>query len=282
MQTDTADYADFLLPVTTFLEHTDLYLAYGHYYLQLARPALPRPGEVKSNVEIFRALAKRLSFGDPCFDDSEDHMIHLLLETDSSYLTGITLERLEEERSVRLNVSRCDEPFLPFANGQFKTGSGRFEFGSDELAYTAPEESRFGDSERARRFPLELISAKNDDSMNSTFGHRAEVDAQTSLLLIHPNDAAARAIVDNMLVQAQNDRGICYFNARISSQVCPGVVRAHSVRWNKSSISRLGVNQLTSERLTDIGGGPTFYSCLVEVLPVPHRLDRPKPLNSGN
>jgi anaerobic selenocysteine-containing dehydrogenase len=281
LQTDTADYADFLLPVTTFLEHTDLYLAYGHYYLQLARPALDPPGEAKSNVEIFRVLAKRLGFEDACFDDSEDDMIQSLLDTNSPYLTDITLGKLEAEHSVRLNVSRSGEPFLPFAEGGFKTASCRFEFGSEELAYRPPAESRFGDADLARRYPLEFVSAKNDDSMNSTFGHRAEVDAQTSVLLIHPHDARAREIVDGMLVQARNDRGRCFFNARLSENVRPGVVRAYSTRWNKSSVSYLGINQLTSERLTDIGGGPTFYSCLVQVFPVPQPLSVTLGTDSG-
>lgn len=267
-QTDTADYADFVLPVTTFLEHTDLYLAYGHYYLQLARPALHPPGETKSNVEIFRALAKRMGFEDACFDDSDDDMIQSLLDTDSPYLRNITLEKLNAEGFVRLNVSPEGEPFLPFARGEFKTSSGKFEFGSEALKYTPPCESRFGDPTLVRRYPLELVSAKNDDSMNSTFGHRSEVDAQTAILLVHPSDAAGRGIVDGTLVQAHNERGRCWFEARVSTNVQPGVVRAHSTRWNKSSISKLGINQLTSERLTDIGGGPTFYSCLVEVLRV--------------
>ena len=268
LQTDTADYADFLLPVTTFLEHTDLYLAYGHYHLQLATPALQPAGEARSNVEIFRALAKRLGFDDPCFDDSEEDMIRSLLNTDSAYLKGITVEKLLQEGSVPLNLSKNGDPFLPFAHGGFKTKSGKFEFGSAKLGYTPPVESRFGASDLLRRYPLELVSAKNDDSMNSTFGHRAEVDAQTSILLIHPDDASPRRIVDRMLLEARNDRGACYFNARISTNVQPGVVRAYSTRWNKTSALRLGVNQLTSERLTDIGGGATFFSCLVEVLPV--------------
>ncbi len=272
-QTDTADYADFVLPVTTFLEHTDLYLAYGHYYVQLARPALPAPGETKSNVEIFRLLAKRLGFGDPCFDDTEDDMIRALLQTSSDYLQGITLERLEREEFVRLNISPSSQPFLPFAQGGFRTASGKFEFGASSLEYTPPAESRFGCSNLARKYPLELVSGKNDDSMNSTFGHRNEVDAQTASISIHPSDAQARGIVDGMLVRAINDRGSCFFQARISSSdVTPGVLRARSVRWNKSSVASLGINQLTSERLTDLGGGPTFYSCLVELAPAPQQV----------
>jgi anaerobic selenocysteine-containing dehydrogenase len=277
--TDTADYADFVLPVTTFLEHTDIYLAYGHYYLQLARPALPAPGETKSNVEIFRLLAQRLGFRDACFEDSEDDMIRSLLGTSSSFLRGITLEQLERERSVRLNLSpsdepaslseaksqKTDQPFLPFANGGFLTPSGKFDFGAESLAYTAPRESRFGDADLHKRYPLELISGKNDDSLNSTFGHRAEVDRQTAVLCIHPEDAAARGIQQGALVVAFNDRGSCVFEATLSPDVRPGVIRARSVRWNKRSPANLGINQLTSERLTDLGSGPTFYSCLVEV-----------------
>ncbi len=115
-QNDTADYADYLLPVTTFLEHTDLYLAYGHYYLQLARPALPAPGEAKSNVEIFRLLAERMGFDDPCFRDTEDDMIRTLLDSPHPFVRGITLEELERQRFVRLHIP---QPFLPFASGGF-------------------------------------------------------------------------------------------------------------------------------------------------------------------
>jgi anaerobic selenocysteine-containing dehydrogenase len=266
-QTDTADYADVVLPVTTFLEHTDLYLAYGHYYLQLARPALRAPGETKSNVEIFRLLAERLGFRDECFRDTEDDMIRAALASDSPYLRGITLERLETERSIRLAVSPSGEPFLPFASGGFRTGSGKFEFGASTLGYTAPAESRWGDAVLASAYPFELISAKNDDSMNSTFGHRAEVDRQTSLLSIHPLDAESRGIVEGMPVEVFNGRGDCLFRAEFDEQLPRRVLRARSVRWNKHAPAGRGVNRLTSDRLTDLGGGPTFYSCLVDVRP---------------
>ena len=119
-QNDTADHADILLPSTTFLEHTDLYLAYGHYYLQLARPALPAPGETKSNVEVFRLLAERMGFDDACFADSEDDMIRTLLDSGHPFLQGITLERLDREHSVRLNVAPDSEPFLPFAQRRIR------------------------------------------------------------------------------------------------------------------------------------------------------------------
>jgi len=266
-QTDTADYADVILPVTTFLEHTDIYRAYGHHYLQLARPALAAPGETKSNVEIFRSLAKRMGFADACFDDTEDQMMEALLSSGSPFFESITLARLERERSVRLNLSPAGKPFLPFAAGGFRTPSGKFEFGADALAYTPPLESRFGDAALHQKFPLELISAKNDDSMNSTFGNRPEVDQQTSLLAIHPADAVRRNIADGMLVRVWNERGECHLRAKVNGETQPGVVRARSVGWAKTAPGRSGINHLTSDRLTDIGGGPTFYSCLVEVAP---------------
>src|SRR6202035_5345992 len=140
-QNDTADHADILLPVTTFLEHTDLYLAYGHYYLQLARPALPAPGETKSNVEIFRLLAGRMGFDDACFQDSEDDMLRTLLDSQHPFVKGITLEQLDREHSVRLNVAPSGEPFLPFAQGGFGTPSGKCEFGAESLDYQPPIES---------------------------------------------------------------------------------------------------------------------------------------------
>ncbi len=264
-QTDTADYADIVLPVTTFLEHTDIYKAYGHYYLQLARPALAAPGETKPNVEIFRLLAKRMGFTDPCFDDSEEEMLEALLSSDSPFLQGITLERLERERWIHLNLSQPGTPFLPFAKGGFRTASGKFEFGAEDLAYTPPVESRFGEVALRQKYPLELISGKNDDSMNSTFGYRDEVDKQTSLLSIHPADAAQRNIVDGALVRVWNDRGECRLRAKVNGDVPPGVLRARSLGWAKTAHDRRSINHLTSERLTDMGGGPTFYSCLVEI-----------------
>jgi anaerobic selenocysteine-containing dehydrogenase len=259
-QTDTADYADILLPATTFLEHTDLYLAYGHYYLQLARPVLAPPGEARPNVEIFRALAERMGFEDACFRDSEDDMIRALLESGHPFLRGITLERLDRERSVRLAVG---EPFLPFAEGGFGTPSGKCEFHAETLEYTPPVESRHG--ARAGRYPLELISPKSDEGMNSTFSYRPEVDAATSTLSMHRADAEARGLEAGDRVRVYNDRGSCTLELRLDGAVPRGVVAARSVRWNKRAPDCVNVNALTSERLTDAGGGATFYSCLVEV-----------------
>jgi len=264
-QNDTADHADILLPATTFLEHTDLYLAYGHYHLQLARPVLPAPGETKSNVEVFRLLAHRMGFDEPCFRDSEDDMLRTLLDSPHPFLQGITLERLDREHSVRLNVAPGSEPFLPFANGGFGTKSGKCEFGPEMLDYQPPVESRLGAAELRARFPLELISAKSHDSMNSTFGNSKSAQNETSAVFLHGEDAGARGIANGDLVRVFNDRGSCTLVATVDGIVRPGVVLAPSVRWNKLAAGHRNINALTSDRLTDIGGGPTFYSCLVDV-----------------
>jgi anaerobic selenocysteine-containing dehydrogenase len=264
-QNDTADYADILLPVTTFFEHTDLYLAYGHYYLQLARPALPPPGEARSNVEIFRLLAARMGFDDPCLRDSEDDMIRTLLDSPHPFVRGITLEQLDRERSVRLNVSQPGVPFQPFAEGGFGTPDGKCHFHAETLDYTPPIESRHGDAELRGRYPIELISPKNDDSMNSTFGHRDAVDLETATLHLSSPDAAARGIRTADQVRIYNDRGSCVLMASVDDSVRPGVACAPAVRWGKRAPGRRNVNAVTSERLTDAGGGPVFYSCLVQV-----------------
>ena len=261
-QTDTADYADILLPVTTFLEHTDLYSAYGHYYLQLARPALPAPGEAKSNVDIFRLLAARMGFEDACFRETEDDMIRTLLDSPHPFVAGITLEQLDRERSVRL---RLPQPYLPFATGGFGAPDGKCHFHAETLDYAPPVESRHGDRDLRAKYPLELISPKNDDSMNSTFGHRDAVDLQTAILHLNPADAGARGIRTSDQVRAYNARGSCALVARVDDTVRPGVACAPSVRWAKRSPGKRNVNALTSARLTDAGGGPTFYSCLVQV-----------------
>lgn len=250
---DTARFADIVLPATTFLEHTDLYFAYGHYYIQLARAAVAPPGECRSNVEIFRSLAGRMGFDDPCFQDSEDDMIRQALATDSPYLEGITLERLERERFVRLNV-----PELPMADA-------RPNLDGTPLGYEPPVESRLGAGFDGR-FPLELVSSKAHDGLNSSFGMLGRVQAEAAVLEMHPEDAARRGIRDGVAVEVFNERGSVRYTARVGETVRPGVVRAPSGRW-PSVAGGANVNLLIADRLTDIGGGPTFYSCLVEVRP---------------
>lgn len=261
-QTDTADFADIVLPSTTFLEHTDLYFAYGHFYLQLARPALEAPGEALPNTEVFQRLAARMGFDEPCFRDSDDDMIRTLLDTDHPFIQGITLEQLENNHFVRL---RIPDPFLPFAEGGFGSASGKCEFDAWPLDFEPPVESRAGDRDLLSRYPLEMISPKNDDSMNSTFGNRPDTDASTATLTIHPVDAAKRGIADGDAVRIVNDRGLCILRAKVAESIAKGVVSAPSVRWPKLAVGGNAVNSLTSQRLTDFGGSPTFYSCLVQV-----------------
>jgi anaerobic selenocysteine-containing dehydrogenase len=267
--TDTADYADILLPATTFLEHTDLYYAYGHYHLQLARPVVPAPGEARSNVEVFRALAARMGFEDACFQETDDQMIRATLGSGHPFLEGITLERLNAEHSVRLNISDPGQPFLPFAEGNFGTPSGKCEFGAESLSYVPPRESRFGDAGVHGKYPLEFISSKFDDNMNSTFGYRPEVDQSCSVLHLHSQDATLRGIQTGDRVRAFNDRGMLLLKAHVADScagmVAPGVVRAPAIRWAKNAEDLRSANVLTSDSLTDMGGGPVFYSCLVEV-----------------
>ncbi len=157
-------------------------------------------------------------------------MIRTLLNSDHPFLEGITMERLEQEHSIRLNVSPPGEPFLPFAQGGFGTASGKCEFGAEVLEYTPPVESRLGDQALRRKYPLELISSKNDDSMNSTFGNRAAVDQETSILHLHPSDAAPRGIETGDRVRVFNDRGSLLLKAEIGVMVSPGVARSPSTR----------------------------------------------------
>lgn len=252
--TDTARFADYVLPATMFLEHDDLYLAYGHYNLHLALKASEPPEGCRPNAEIFRDLARRMGFTEQCFEDGTEQMVRALLDTESPHLKGITWDRLVAEHSIRLNV-----PDRPFAEGGFRTASGRCNISGDDLEYVPPVESRLG--EMAGQYPLELVSSKNHDSLNSSFGHRDDVDAQTSVLQIHPEDAGPRGIRDGQAVEIYNSRGVIRLVAAVGEFTRPGVVRAPMVRWG------LNVNTLISDRLTDLGDGPAFYNCLVEVRP---------------
>jgi anaerobic selenocysteine-containing dehydrogenase len=262
VRTDTTDWADIVLPTTTFLEHADLYLAVGHYYLQYAEPALAPAGEARSNVEVFRALAARMGFDEECFGDSVEQMVRTALASGHPFLEGIPFEDLRREHSIRLKVG---QPFLPFAEGNFGGPGRKCDFDAASLDYEPPIESRHGDAALRAQYPLELISPKNDDSMNSTFGYRAEVDSQVARLHLNAGDAAPRGIATGDSVRVFNARGSCLLTATVDDETLPGVVSSPSVRWARKSAGARNANALTSERLTDAGGGPTFYSCLVQV-----------------
>ena len=277
--TDTTDYADIVLPATTFFEHKDFQGTYGHYYVQLSQPAIAPVGEARSNVTLFRQLAQRMGFTESCFNDSEEDMIDQALSgTNAPWLEGITHENLESQHSIRLKFPQEQDggAFQPFVSEEwFRTPSGKAEFYSETLAaqghdplpdYVAADESRH--SPLARKFPLELLPRKNDNFMNSTFAglpsHRAIEAAHLGVLEMHPEDAAARGIVDGDAVEVFNERGKIPLRAKVATTV-PAGVAASRLGWNKLTRDGQGVNSLTSETLTDLGGGPTFYSTLVEV-----------------
>jgi anaerobic selenocysteine-containing dehydrogenase len=282
--TDTTDYADLVLPATTFFEHKDLQTAYGHYYLQVSDQAIEPRGECRANVELFRALAARLGFTDACFSETIDEMIDGALASRNPWLLGITRERLEREGQVRLNFMASGAsvpdhagvntaPFLPFAQGNFRTPSGKAELyseamkslGLDPVAeFKPPAESRHG-SERAS-FPLELLARKADNFLNSTFTNQPSLQEmeEVDLLEIHSDDARVRGIADGQTVRVFNHRGEIYLKARVDGTVQPGVVSAR-LNWAKLSPGSRNINVLTSEKLSDLGNSATFYSVLVDV-----------------
>jgi molybdopterin guanine dinucleotide-containing S/N-oxide reductase-like protein len=281
--TDTTDYADYILPATTFLEHTDVQGAYGHYYVQLSRQAIEPLGESRSNVWLFGQLAQRMGFPEACFRDTPEEMIlqALKIGTDghsaNADMEHVTFEDLEERGHIPLAFCREpeDHPFLPNAGGALPTPSGKVEFYSESLAaagldplpaFVPAAESRW--SSAADRYPLEFLGRKADNYMNSTFAnldsHRKFEADKRGLLEIHAIDAKSRGIAEGDCVRVFNDRGEIHLTAHVNGSVQPGVVAAR-LDWAKLSAEGVNINALTSERLTDIGAGATFYSTLVEV-----------------
>lgn len=271
--TDTTDYADIVLPATTFFEHKDLQHAYGHYHLQVSNQAIAPLGECKSNNDLFRELAQRMGFSDPCFSQSVDEMIDGALQPahQPGWLNGITRERLEKEGHIRLNIG--EGPFLPFAQGEFPTRSGKAELYSESLAaegldpiasFIAPEESRH--TQNAKRYPLELLSRKADNYLNTTFANQSSLQPmeRPELLEMTSEDAERRDIREGDWVRVFNDRGQVTLRAHVNGSVQRGVVAAR-LNWARLAPDGKSINALTSEILTDIGAGPSLYSCLVEV-----------------
>ena len=302
-QTDTADYADYLLPATTQLEHWDLQRAYGHVFLALNRPAIAPVGQSLPNSEIFRRLAAAMGYTEPCFQESDETILQNLVAAQSHRtFAGITWEKLLQDGYARLTLP---SPLLPFAEGNFHTDSGKCEFYSERMArdgydplptYTPPawqqgdrETGRQGDRETGRyntppatRHPLVCISPPAHSFLNSSF---ANVDRflgreKEPLLWVHPVDAAERQIRDGERVAVWNEYGSVQLTAQVTENIVPGTVLAPGVWWNKFSGDGRNINQITPQDETDMGGGATFYDTVVWVEPV-HTLAAPAEQSLG-
>ncbi len=265
-QTDTADYADFLLPATTQLEHLDVVKPYGHYYLMANNPAIAPLGEAKPNSEIFRLLARAMGFTEPCFNDTDEAIAQAAVADDWDFA------------AVRqVGWKRVGPPtgIARFADGGFDTPSGKVEFYSQRAAqlgldplpdYIAPREDTR--SAAADRYPLAMISPPARHFLNSSFVNVQSLRATEGepWLDIHPEDAARRGVIAGHYVRVFNDRGSLELRARVTDRARPGVVVGLSVWWRKLARDGKNANELTSsDTLTDLGRGPTFYDCLVQV-----------------
>jgi anaerobic selenocysteine-containing dehydrogenase len=272
-QTDTADYADILLPATTQLEHWDVHLSYGHHYVTLNQPSIEPLGDALPNSEIFRRLAARMGLDEPMFRDDDVTLIRQALGGSRGRLEGITFETLCEKGWVRLNLPK---PYLPYADGGFTTPSDKCELYSQRMAdmgldplpaFTPPYEFPEEVPALAERYPLTLISSPAHQFLNSTFVNVESLRraANEPECLLHPVDAERRGIAVGARVVVHNDRGAFTAVARVEEGIRPGVVWAPSIWWGKFAADGANANQTTSQRETDMGHGPVFYDNLVEV-----------------
>jgi anaerobic selenocysteine-containing dehydrogenase len=270
-QTDTADYADIVLPATTQLEHYDVHKSYGHLYALANNPAIAPLGESLPNSEVFRRLAARMGFDEPCFRDSDEDICRTALGA-----------RFEWNELKARGWQRLPLPqrFAPFAQGGFPTPSGKCELysalldkqGVDPLPFYNPP-AEVADEALARRYPLAFLSPPARHFLNSSFANLARwrTFEREPHLDMNPADAAARGIRDGDPVRVFNDRGGYTLRARVNGKPRPGVVVAPSVWWKKYARDGGNANNVTSQRTTDLGGGATFYDCRVEV----ERVDAP-------
>lgn len=276
MPTDTVDYADIVLPATTFLEHDDLVTSYGHNYVQRSRPAIAPRGEARSNHDTFRALAERLGLDDPVLALDTDALVERLLDSPFAEARHLDREALAAGRPARF-----DAPARPWREG-LRTPSGRFELVSQRMAERGqpavpafvPSEEGHLDNALKARYPLQLVTPPSQHFLNSTFAGtpsslRLEV---TPRLKLHPADAAARGLADGDACRAFNDRGECFLTVEVTADARPGVAVAESVWWPKRMRGRKGINQLTSAALTDLGDCARFHDGLVQVEPAPEGL----------
>ncbi|MBX9681887.1 MAG: molybdopterin oxidoreductase family protein [Gemmataceae bacterium] len=282
-QTDTADYADIVLPATTQLEHFDIHSSYGHLYVQSNEPAIAPLGEAKPNNEVFRLLARAMGMDAELFDASDEALAarslqHRGNETNlagQDGFVGIGIDRLRREGPVRLNVPA---DYAPFAEGGFATPSGKCEFYSATLAaqgfdplptYIPPHEDPLTQPALAAKYPLQMLSPPQPEFLNSTFVNIDSLRRQAGepSVEMHPRDAATRGVVDGQKVRVFNDRGSFVAKAKVGETVKAGVVVSPSIWWNRYAEDGVNCNTTTSTRLTDLGAGATFFDNLVQVEP---------------
>ncbi|MBK7501709.1 MAG: molybdopterin oxidoreductase family protein [Polaromonas sp.] len=260
-QTDTADYADYILPATTQLEHWDIHRSYGHTDVLLNRPAIAPVGQSKHNTQIFRELAKRMGFEDACFDDDDETLCR------QAFGDTINFDELLDKGFVTMPIADA-----PFAHGNFPSPSGKCEFvserlvqqGMDGLPDHVPNHEVLGSS---KQYPLAMISPPARNFLNSSFVNvksLRDIEGEP-IVEIHETDALARGIQSGDVVDVFNARGHYQSKAVISNRARPGVVNGLGVWWRKLGLNHTNVNEVTSQLLTDIGQGPVFYDCLVEV-----------------
>ncbi|MYM82629.1 molybdopterin-dependent oxidoreductase [Duganella sp. FT50W] len=270
-QTDTADYADIVLPATTQLEHIDAHTSYGHLYMMANNPAIAPMGEAKPNTEIFRLLAAKMGFDDDCFKESDDQLAAQAFNTRDVRAVGLDWDALKRKGWQKLNM-----PAAPFAQGGFFTPSGKCEFYSAQMekdgldplpAYVPPYESVASNPALAARYPLAMISPPARNFLNSTFVNVKSLRAAEGEphLDIHPDDSAARGIAAGDMVRIFNDRGAFVAKARVTDKARAGLVVGLSVWWKKLATDGKNANEVTSQQLTDMGRAPTFYDTLVQV-----------------
>jgi anaerobic selenocysteine-containing dehydrogenase len=269
--TDTACWADLVLPATMSMEHEDLYRSYGHFHLQLAGPVLRPPGEAQPNWEVFGRLARALEVAESHYGRSPVDLIRDALARGDASVRGITYERLREEGSVRLSLPR---PYLPFADGA-PTPSGKVELYSAALAAQGlpplptyvPLREGPESADLVGRYPLQCIVPPNRFFLNSSFSQSERLRARqgTPTVLLSPQDAVARDIQDGDVVRVASARGQARFTARVNDAARPGVVVIEGIWWHRFHPGGRNVNVLTSDRVTDMGGGPALHSNLVQV-----------------
>ncbi|MBR8282968.1 molybdopterin-containing oxidoreductase family protein [Burkholderia vietnamiensis] len=269
-QTDTVDFADIVLPATTQLEHLDIHKSYGHTYVMANLPAIPPVGEARPNTEIFRGIARSMGLDEPALYHSDEEVAQAALRWDDPTLDS-DWNTLKHAGWVKLKLADA-----PFANGGFRTPSGKCEFHSARLEqmgldpvpdYLPPYESAEASPELAARYPLAMISPPARHFLNSTF---VNVESLRNTegephLDIHPADAESRGIGDGDMVRIFNDRGSMQAVARVTDRARAGLVVGLSIWWKKLSADGRNANEVTSQALTDLGNSATFYDCLVEV-----------------